>query len=309
MSTAKPRVGSYFWITATLFAASIEPIIAKMGYAAHCTPFQLLCLKSIVGALVILPLTRQSLALCRATVFKILPVALLLLCTSCLTLSSLQHIKASMLITIVTVTPAAVALVNQALGRDLLGPKFWIGFFMCAGGLSLTAGSELGSANWLGIVLALAAVASSTTYRVLLEKLTKEIKPAIVSAYIFLINGFCMLPLLPFIAPGLTPQIIASGLWLGLAAALANVAFLYAISQLGSTRVSIITMLERPIVICIAAFVLKELLSPLQIAGIILVIAGVQVAKVKRKAAARAQLEPSNELKQERIAIKMVNPR
>jgi drug/metabolite transporter (DMT)-like permease len=283
MSTANNKSGSYLWITATLIAASMEPIIAKMGYAVHCTPLQLLCLKSIVGALVIWPLTRQSCWVGVDGLKRILPVALLLLSTSTLCLCSLQYIKASLLITIVTVTPAAVALANQALGRDLLGAKFWMGFALCATGLSLTAGAEFGQVHVLGIVLAFLAVASSTTYRVLLEKLTSTYKPAVVSTYIFLINGLCLLPILPFIGPSLPPQIVLSGLWLGVAAAVANVAFLYAISILGSTRVSIMTMLERPIIITLAALVLKEALSPWQIAGIILVIVGVQLAKVTRK--------------------------
>jgi len=286
MSTAKTKSGSAFWITATLIAASMEPIIAKMGYAVHCTPLQLLCLKSIVGALVIWPLTRQRTWVGIDGLKRILPVALLLLSTSTLSLCALQYIKASLLITIVTVTPAAVALVNQALGRDLLGVKFWMGFALCATGLSLTAGAEFGQVHILGITLAFLAVASSTTYRVLLEKLTSTYKPAVVSTYIFLINGLCLLPVLPFIGPTLPAQIVASGLWLGVAAAIANVAFLYAISILGSTRVSIMTMLERPIIIALAAIVLKEVLSPWQIAGIVLVIAGVQLAKVKRKAPA-----------------------
>lgn len=271
-----------FWILATLIGASIEPIIVKFGYAANCSPWQLLCIKSIVSALVIWPITRQKTWVGLSGLLQILPVASLLLCTGTLVLLSLQYIQASMLITIVTVTPAAVALVNQALGRDILGPKFWIGFCMCAAGILLTTGNY-GALHPLGIALAFAAVLSSTTYRVLLEKVTRIHKPAVVSTYIFLINGICLLPVLPFIAPGLPTNILASGVWLGIAAAVANVSFLYAISILGSTRVSIITMLERPIVIGIAAVVLKECLSPLQIAGIILVIAGVQLAKVKRK--------------------------
>ncbi|MBX9724073.1 MAG: DMT family transporter, partial [Candidatus Obscuribacterales bacterium] len=284
MSTAKPANGSYFWITATLFGASIEPIIAKMGYEAHCTPLQLLCLKSIVGAIVIWPLTRQTTWIGIEGLKKIAPVATLLLCTSTLSLCALQFIQASMLITIATVTPAAVALVNQALGRDVLGKKFWIGFCMCACGLILTAGTDFGKIHFLGIALALCAVGTSTSYRVLLEKVTKEYKPALVSTYIFLINGICLLPVLPFIAKSLPQNIVLSGLWLGIAAAVANVSFLYAISLLGSTRVSIITMLERPIIIVMAAIVLKEMLSPWQIAGIIFVIVGVQLAKLKHKA-------------------------
>ncbi len=281
-STNKSAV-NMFWITATLLAASIEPIIVKFGYAASCSPLQLLCLKSVVGGILIWPLTRQSVWVGKAGLRQILPAALLLLTTSSLAIMSLQYIQASMLITIITATPAMVALVNQALGRDQLGAKFWLGFFSCAGGLFLTLGSGFGTPHPLGIALAMAAVLSSTTYRVLMEKLTKNYKPAVVSSYIFASNGICMLPFLPFVLPGIQTQILASGVWLGFAAAIANVAFLYAISLLGSTRVSIISMLERPIVIVIASILLHETLSTLQITGIVMVIAGVQLAKVKRK--------------------------
>ncbi|MBX9686605.1 MAG: DMT family transporter [Candidatus Obscuribacterales bacterium] len=283
MSTAKEQSGNYFWITATLLAASIEPIIAKIGYAANCTPLQLLCLKSIVGALVIYPLTRKESWLAASELKTIIPAALLLLCTSTLSLSALQFIPASLLITILTVTPAVVALVNQALGRDTLSKKFWLGFFTCVLGLLFTLKSEFAGIHALGIGLALAAVCSSSTYRVLMERITSCYKPAIVSRYIFLINGACSLSLVPFVFQnGLPGNLLLSGLWLGTAAAVANLAFLYAISILGATRVSIISMLERPIVILIAAIVLKEALSPAQILGIILVFSGVQIAKVKR---------------------------
>jgi drug/metabolite transporter (DMT)-like permease len=270
------------WILATLLAASIEPVIVKFGYAANCSPWQLLCLKSIVGAIIIWPLTRQRTWVGLRGLLQIFPVAALLLCTGTLMLLSLQYLQASMLITIVAVTPAAVALINQALGRDILGPKFWAGFIMCAGGIYLTTG-DIGKLHLLGVGLAFAAVISSTTYRVLLERVTRIHKPAVVSTYIFLLNGLCVLPFVPTHAANLPPNILASGVWLGIAAAVANVSFLYAISILGSTRVSIITMLERPIVICIAALLLKEQLTPLQIIGIVIVIAGVQLAKVKRK--------------------------
>lgn len=274
---------SYLWLPACLIAASLEPVIAKLGFGSNCSALQLLCLKSVVGALIICPLTRQFEWIGWDGLRRVLPVALLLLCTGTLSLNALQYIQASTLITIVTVTPAAVALLNQALGRDVLGIKFWIGFLMCASGLILTTKSEFQNLHVLGICLAFAAVASSTTYRVLLEGVTSSYKPALVSTYIFLINGICLLPLLPSQLVNISANIVASGLWLGAASAIANVAFLYAISKLGSTRVSIITMLERPIIIAIAAIVLKEKLSVFQIGGIILVIAGVQLSKVKRR--------------------------
>lgn len=285
MSTAKVSASAYFWITATLIAASLEPVIVKLGYANNCTPWQLLCLKSIVGAVLIWPLARQRCWVGIDGLRSIMAPALLLLCTSTMMLLSLQFLQASLLITIMTATPAAVAIVNQALGRDILGMKFWSGFLLAAGGLWLSlGGADLGKFHATGIILAFLAVASSCTYRVILEKTTRAYKPALVSTYIFSIHGLLSLPLTLFVFHGgISSSLLAMGAFLGLAAAMANVAFLYAISLLGSTRVSIITMLQRPLVIALTAIILKEELSLAQIAGIVLVVIGVQLAEVKRK--------------------------
>lgn len=45
---------------------------------------------------------------------------------------------------------------------------------------------------------------------------------------------------------------------------------------------SLYNLLQRPIVLVIAAFVLQEPLTPVQIAGTILVLVGVRLAQVKR---------------------------
>jgi multidrug transporter EmrE-like cation transporter len=46
---------------------------------------------------------------------------------------------------------------------------------------------------------------------------------------------------------------------------------------------SVIGLLQRPLVILCAALILKEPLSAVQIAGIILVIVGIQMAKVTKR--------------------------
>ena len=40
----------------TLLAASLEPVLAKLGYAWGVDPWQLLYLKSLMGALLVIPL-------------------------------------------------------------------------------------------------------------------------------------------------------------------------------------------------------------------------------------------------------------
>jgi drug/metabolite transporter (DMT)-like permease len=79
------------------------------------------------------------------------------------------------------------------------------------------------------------------------------------------------------------------GTLMGITAALANLAFLWAISQLGSTRMSIIAMLQRPLIILISAFVLKEDLNAYQICGTVLILLGIYLARVKRRVSSTAE--------------------
>jgi drug/metabolite transporter (DMT)-like permease len=272
------------WICIAIVAASIEPVVVKCGYASHSTPWQLLISKSIVGGLVILPLTRTFRWIGWAAFCRVFVLAALLLTTNALTLLSLTHISAVCLITIVTTTPAFVAIVNQMLGRDSLTGKFWIGFLCAFAGVLLGLDFHDLTITSIGLLLVLGAVASSTVYRVRSETTTAELRPALVSTYIFLINAAVALCVCPFVGVHfLTPTSWMYGSWMGLAAAAANVAFLFALSLLGSTRVSIINMLQRPLVVLAAAVILRERLNAFNVIGLVMVLAGIQLASVKRQ--------------------------
>jgi drug/metabolite transporter (DMT)-like permease len=139
------------------------------------------------------------------------------------------------------------------------------------------------SVDWQGLCCMAVAIVSSALYRVRMEDVTAQFKPILVSTYLFLIMAlFTAAFVMPFAGP-IPSYALPIGAWIGFAAALANVAFLMALARLGSTRVSIINMLQRPLIAVAAAFILKEPLTIMQIVGIVLVFAGVQMASVKRK--------------------------
>jgi drug/metabolite transporter (DMT)-like permease len=270
------------WIVLVLFGASIEPILVKFGYRGLVTPFQLFFLKTSFSLLFILPFLRKWKWIGIKKAGQIASVSLQLLFTSGMTILSLKYLPAVMVITILTTTPALVALVNQKLGRDVLNAKFWLGFLLAFAGVALTL--EFHSLLWQlqGLACVMAAVVSSVIYRTRMESLTQAVPPMLVSIYVFLINGIvALLVFSPFVGQ-IPKDAWPIGAWMGAAAAIANIAFLYAIYRLGSTRVSVITMLERPTVIILAAILLKEAMTPIQIAGIVMVLIGTQLAKVKR---------------------------
>ncbi|MBX3136078.1 DMT family transporter [Candidatus Obscuribacterales bacterium] len=277
------KLVSSMCVVVAILSASIEPIVVKLGYEQNLLPLHLLIVKTIIGSMLILPLTRTYRWVGFKNLARISFLAMLLLSTSALSIFALKHISAVLVITIITTTPAFVAIINQIIGRDELTPKFWAGFVLCFTGVCLGLDWSTLSMSLVGFSLIFCAVCTSTTYRVTMEAAAKRFSPALISTYMFFINGaFVAAFLYPF-AGKIPDGAWHIGAWMGLASACANVAFLFALSILGSTRISIINILQRPAIIIAAALILREPLTWFQGLGVVLVLVGVQMAQVKRK--------------------------
>ncbi len=279
------------WITLALAAASLEPILIKFGYRGQLTAAQLIVLKNITAALVILPMVPRIRAMGGNGLKKMLLPGLLLFTTNVMVFIALQQLQVVLLITIVTTTPALVALVNSRLGRESAGPKFWWGLLMCFAGVILTLDYRDISVNLFGVACACVSALSSTFYRVQMEELTNKYSPATCSYATFFVQAILTLTAIPFVG-SIPPQAGLLGLWLGVSAILANVGFLSALNMVGSTRISILTMLQRPLIIVLAAISLQEQINVAQVIGIVLVMGGVHLAQVKRLVIAPAAVEP-----------------
>lgn len=280
----RTKIFSSLCVVVAILSASIEPIVVKLGYEQQLQPMHLLIVKTIIGSMLILPLTRTHRWVGFKNLGRIAVLALLLLTTSALSIFALKHISAVLVITIITTTPAFVAICNQIIGRDELTVKFWIGFALCFTGVCLGLDWSSLSMNMLGFLLIFGAVITSTTYRVTMEGAANRFSPALISTYMFFINGALVAIFLYPFAGKIPDAAWHIGAWMGLASACANVAFLFALHLLGSTRISIINILQRPAIIIAAAIILREPLTILQGIGVALVLIGVQMAQVKRKA-------------------------
>lgn len=281
-SILKGEAAVTLWLTAAIFAASAEPIFVKLGYSAGVTPLQVFVLKNVCAALIVLPLTRAFKWVGWNNLPRLMFLAFLLFCTNGLILLSLTLVPAVVVMTLVTTTPALVAIINSALGRDKLTAKFWGGFALCLLGVILMLEVKTLSGTPMGILAVLAAIVSSSIYRVNMETATGVMKPLTISSYQFPLCAIYCIPLM-FFTPAFTFEAVKVGAITGSAAAIANVAFLSAMAMIGSTRVSIISLLQRPLLLILAVVVLNEPASVWQILGIVLTIAGVQIAQVKRK--------------------------
>jgi drug/metabolite transporter (DMT)-like permease len=270
----------------SLLIGSIEPIVVKLGYGLKLPPFDLLVLRFIFSGIVIIPFAKSFKILSKEELKKIAPVCLLFSAINILIYISLIHLSAIAVITFITTTPALVAIVNQKKGKSILASTFWPGFFLIFLGVILTInifGKGIGELSIVGILAITFSIIGSTIYRTQMDGITKEFGALLTSNYLFLSNGVFALFGLPFVNWQTGATTFYYGLWLGIAAVAANIAFLWAIKILGSTKISIWGTLQRPIVIILSALILKEPLSLIQIIGIILVLFGINLAKAKNR--------------------------
>lgn len=268
----------------SLLAASIEPLLVKIGFQKGYSLLSMIFFRNIVACLTAIFFIKNQVLLGWRLVFKILPLALLLFTVNVATLFALQFINVASVLIIVATTPIFVALVNQWLGRDILQKPFWIGLIISFIGVCLSVGDFQGLSRFhiMSFLALLVAIACSTTYRVYIESVTKIVDPAQISFYIFSINAILTIVFFPFFLDTISWESLSIATWIGIAAALANIAFISSIQLLGATRMSVIDMLQRPLVIIAAVLILNEALTNIQIAGCALTFIGTQLARVKR---------------------------
>ncbi len=275
-------------ILTSLLASSIEPILVKVGVIKGISPFLLISLRFIfAGAFMLLVCGKeQRSSLTFKTYRQTLPLALLLFTTNTLTVIALLFSNPSLVITLVTFTPVMVGIASSILGYEVLSGRFWLGVVCAVTGVFVTLQTQLDMAfadNLKGATIASLAVLTSTCYRVLLGQKTKLLATNAISFSIFMTNGSIGLMLLPFFYQDVTWSIGGLSIWIGVAAACANLAFVYAIKHIGAARMSVIDLLQRPLVVILSMLVLHETITLAAVAGIMLVGLGVYMAQGGKK--------------------------
>ncbi len=273
-------------VVVALLAVAIEPIVIKLFYQVAVEPLELLILRTLAAGVVILPFCYGFKWVKGWDLMRMIYVALLFLGTNASIYFALMYVNSITLITAVTTTPAFVAIVNTMKGKVDLGMSFWLGFGCCFVGVLLSINvmaNEFSQLDWRGGIFLALAIIGSTVYRTTMDGVTAKFKPKLIANYIFIINGIIALCVLPFISiEKIDSTYIGFGFWLGFAAVIGNLAFLSALKILGSTKISIISVIQRPILVVLSALILGESLGLSELAGIILVLYGVHLAKVKK---------------------------
>ena len=265
-----------------LFGSSLEPILVKY-FSYSIDPVALMGLKSFFGGLVFLPFLKNLKRISRNNLPSLIYISFLAFITNVFIFLAIKSIPASILITIIASTPAVVGIINYYRKTVAIDITFIFGFVSVMIGIILTVNSMLFRPEpWAisGLVFAFISVVTSSAYRLKMDQLTQAVNPILISTFLFTFNGFISLPILTLYE--IPNKIWPFAIWLGISGVIANIAFLFAIKHLGSTRVSILSVLQRPMAVILGAIILYEVVTIDQIIGMILIFVGAYFAKANK---------------------------
>jgi drug/metabolite transporter (DMT)-like permease len=176
--------------------------------------------------------------------------------------------------------PALVAVANVALRRERLDWWRGLALALAIAGMVAVVASQLDPAagirfDFIGMALALGAALSQTIFVLLARDGYPEVPTEQAMTTVLLVSALGALAValvaggvgsltLPLVTPELLPLLLFTGI---AAAAIPSLAFLTGIRLIGGTRAGILMLFEPVVGVALAAWLLTEPLTPIQVTG------------------------------------------
>jgi drug/metabolite transporter (DMT)-like permease len=186
-------------------------------------------------------------------------------------------------------TPIFIGLISLALRLEQLASAFWIGAGITFGGVALIAVANGGVGSSLnGTLIAIATALTWACYTVTIAPLMRRYSPYRISALVLAIGW---VPLALVSIPQLGEEQFSFGwtVWLGFGYAvvgplfLTNILWFTAIDRVGASRASLFANLQPFFAVFFALILLSESLHTMEIAGGVLIFAGIACERVSRR--------------------------
>ena len=232
----------------------------------------------------------RSFRIARRDVPLVLVAALALFVNQLCFVYGVKFSNASTMALLLGSTPIFIGLITLLLRIERLGKSFWIGAAVAFGGVALVAAGAGGgfSADYKGDLLAISTALTWGCYTVAIAPLMRTYSPFRISALVLLLGW---IPLLLVSLPQVTSQEFSFGwkAWLGFGYAvvgplfLTNILWFTAIDRVGPSRASLFANLQPFFAVIFALLLLSETLHPLEIAGGVLIFAGIALDRIWHK--------------------------
>jgi drug/metabolite transporter (DMT)-like permease len=189
-------------------------------------------------------------------------------------------------------TPVFIGLISIVLGLEALPATFWIGALITFAGVGLVASAASGGlgSSLGGDLIAIATAFTWAAYTVSIRPLMRRYSPYRISALVLAI-GWVPLAALALGSGQLADESFSFGwkVWLGFGYAvvgplfLTNILWFTAIDRVGPSRASLFSNLQPFFAVFFALILLGESLHTLEIAGGVLIFAGIAYERVWRR--------------------------
>ena len=272
-------------VSAAAFAAN--SILAKLAYAAGFHVFQLLAIRFVLGALgmwgIALALGQNPLRLQRRRLLQLFALGLFVYTgQSTAYFVALQTLPASLCVLIVYIYPSLTVIAGWLFFRRAITRWHLIALVSSFAGIALLLGGARFALAW-ALVFAVAAPVIYTTYILLGERVMAGMPAAGASAVIFsgAAVSFCILATftgqvaLPNGTRGWAVAIAIAVIPTMLAISL----FMAGLPRVGASRAALLSTIEPVVTVLLAAIVLGERLTLVQVVGGLLVLAAVVVVQ------------------------------
>jgi drug/metabolite transporter (DMT)-like permease len=196
-------------------------------------------------------------------------------------------------------TPIFIGLIALALRLEHLPVPFWIGAAITFGGVALIAVAASGGvgSSLNGTLIAIATAFTWACYTTAIAPLMRRYSPYRISAVVLAIGW---IPLTLAAIPQLGEEQFSFGwkVWLGFGYAvlgplfLTNILWFTAIDRVGASRAALFGNLQPFFAVFFALILLSESLDGLEIAGGVLIFAGIAFERISRRPAAATAHEP-----------------
>jgi drug/metabolite transporter (DMT)-like permease len=212
--------------------------------------------------------------------------------------TALQHIDASLTSLLLYTYPALVFCAAVALRREHFTRSKAAALVLASGGAALVLlGGGTGGLEATGVLLALGAAATYTTYILVADGIVARLDPFLMGALVT--TGAAATFLVAGAASGSLEFAAVAGGWIWIVAiallstVLPIVTFVLGMKHVGASTASIVSTVEPVVTVTLAVALFSEALGPLQVLGGVLVLVAV-VALQSRGVSVRRRVPPAH---------------
>jgi len=236
----------------------------------------------------------RSFRIARADLRFVLLAALMIFLNQLCFVYGVKLAHASTVALLLGTTPIFIGLISVAFGLERIASSFWIAALITFGGVALiaVANGSVGS-SLHGTLLAIATAATWGCYSVAIAQLMRSYSPFRISALVLAIGW---VPLALVSIPQLGEEHFSFGwkVWLGFGYAvvgplfLTNILWFTSIDRVGASRAALFANMQPFFAVFFALILLGESLHVLEIAGGVLIFAGIAFERIVRRPLADA---------------------